>query len=295
MNIYFSKTYNETGIGFDTFRKATEVARDLAHRPVRGVTLKNPRPANWDELLLAHDAAYLDAVYTGKPVWLAHSNGLGWDENLWNAAASSTGGAISAATDAYLTRQNTGSLSSGLHHASRMGGAGFCTFNGVALGALAAVDIGAKRVVIFDADAHCGGGTADIIKNHPNIRQEDVSVSPYDNYRRNPNSNLRMVSNPKRYNDVIRRTLENLESPESIDLLIYNAGMDPHEEAGGLDGITADMLAQREDFVFSWAAQHGVPVAWVLAGGYIGQNFPMSDVVALHRFTVEAAARHSSN
>jgi acetoin utilization deacetylase AcuC-like enzyme len=41
--------------------------------------------------------------------------------------------------------------------------------------------------------------------------------------------------------------------------------------------------------VFTWAATHGIPVAFVLAGGYT-TSMTLSELAALHRRTVEHAA-----
>jgi acetoin utilization deacetylase AcuC-like enzyme len=94
------------------------------------------------------------------------------------------------------------------------------------------------------------------------------------------------------YLPTIQEQLAAIPQPETIDLVLYNAGMDPHEDAGGIDGITAQILAEREDLVFAWAAQQRLPIAWVLAGGYTGPNFTLDDVVNLHRLTLEAAVRY---
>ena len=61
--------------------------------------------------------------------------------------------------------RHAGALSSGLHHASTERGNGFCTFNGLALAARALMDGGANHVLILDLDAHCEGGTYEIVHN----------------------------------------------------------------------------------------------------------------------------------
>jgi hypothetical protein len=57
-----------------------------------------------------------------------------------------------------------------------------------------------------------------------------------------------------------------------FDLCLYNAGMDPYEKCpmGGMPGITRDVLARRERLVFAWCQRRRLPVAFVLAGGYVG-------------------------
>ena len=75
------------------------------------------------------------------------------------------------------------------------------------------------------------------------------------------------------------------------DVVLYNAGMDPHERSpvGGLPGITRDVLAARERIVFQWCRDRGVPVAFVLAGGYLGPGLDERGLTDLHRLTVSAA------
>jgi hypothetical protein len=66
--------------------------------------------------------------------------------------------------------------------------------------------------------------------------------------------------------------------------------MDPCEDSlGGLRGITPEVLKERETTVFGWARQHRVAVAFVPAGGYTRPGDQQSDIVALHRLTIEAA------
>jgi acetoin utilization deacetylase AcuC-like enzyme len=51
------------------------------------------------------------------------------------------------------------------------------------------------------------------------------------------------------------------------DLLLYQAGADPHidDPLGGF--LTTDELAERDRIVFSVAKEIGIPVVWNLAGG----------------------------
>ena len=93
------------------------------------------------------------------------------------------------------------------------------------------------------------------------------------------------------YLDTLRRRLAAID-PESTDAVVYNAGMDPHEDCGtgGLRGITADLLATREQLVFDWARRHRTPIAFALAGGYSAGAMGVERLTALHRLTIEAAA-----
>jgi acetoin utilization deacetylase AcuC-like enzyme len=185
---------------------------------------------------------------------------------------------------------NSRILSSGLHHARRDRGAGFCTFNGLVLAARASLAHGARRVLILDLDAHCGGGTHELTAGDDRIVQLDVSVSAYDSYDPNGDGNqLRIVSRAADYLPAIDGALQSVTG--GADLVFYNAGMDPFEgcDIGGLPGVTSDLLAQREARVFGWARAHGVPLAFALAGGYTGAALDRDALVALHRLTIEAS------
>jgi acetoin utilization deacetylase AcuC-like enzyme len=293
IRVFYSPQYVGSGYAFDTTRKAKRIADSLVESPIRGIELVEPVPLTRDRVAEVHDPEYVQAVETGKPRSLAESQGFRWDAGMWPMVLASNGGAVGAARAA-LEDGVAGSLSSGLHHASYGSGAGFCTFNGLVIAAKAALVAGAKSVLILDLDAHCGGGTASLIAGEPRIRQLDVSVSSYDSYRDSEQARLVMVETSSEYLPAIRRLLDEADHLDaSFDLCLYNAGMDPYENCstGGLTGITRDILAERERLVFEWCGVRRLPVAFVLAGGYIGPRLDESGLLALHRLTLSAASQ----
>jgi acetoin utilization deacetylase AcuC-like enzyme len=293
VRVFYSPTYVGYGYAFDTTRKAKWIADSLAVSPIPGIELVEPAPLTRDIVADVHDPQYVQAVQTGKPRSLAESQGFSWDAGLWPMVLSSNGGAVAAARDA-VEFGVAGSLSSGLHHARYGIGAGFCTFNGLVIAAKAALAAGAKSVLILDLDAHCGGGTASLIAGESRIRQLDVSVSSYDSYQQSEQSRLVMVQSGSDYLLAVRQVLDEVDRRGvSYDLCLYNAGMDPHEDCstGGQTGITRDTLGERERLVFEWCASRRRPIAFVLAGGYIGRGLDELGLVALHRLTLTAAAQ----
>ena len=82
-----------------------------------------------------------------------------------------------------------------------------------------------------------------------------------------------------------------------FDLCLYNAGMDPFEGCltGGMRGITQEVLVKRERMVFSWCRDRGMPVAFVLAGGYVGPDLDEDGLVQLHRLTLSFAVEAGLN
>jgi acetoin utilization deacetylase AcuC-like enzyme len=293
MKVFFDPQYNATGYEFETTRKAAQIAHSLSERPITNVEVISPRPADFEELTQVHCPDYVTAVITGDPEDIASSAGLRWDEQYFVSVAASSGGARDAALEALASGSFAGSLSSGLHHARYHRGSGFCAFNGLVLGAQAALDVGAQRVLILDLDAHCGGGTASLITDLDGVEQLDVSVSAFDSYAPRPDARL-IMSDGNDYLNVIEHELENVNTPDSIDLVLYNAGMDPHHGSGGPRAIDTEVLALREALVFTWAKAHKLPVAWVLAGGYTWGGLDMNGLVDLHRLTIETAATAAS-
>lgn len=292
MKIFYDARYNTTGVAFDTTRKASCIARSLTASPIEGVEIAAPRPVSWADLEKIHCPKYLVALRTGHPRHVAEGAGIGWDEGYATAIRWSTGGLCDAVVEVLEKKGIAGSLSSGLHHAHRDCAKGFCSVNGLAMAAVVAVERGAERVLILDLDAHCGGGTAEIIEAWPQIEQVDVSVIAYDTYPSRRDARLILAESLRdgsEYLEIVRGALSDISDPESIDLVIYNAGMDPERSAGGVEAIDIETLRRREEVVFEWARSHGLPIAWTVAGGYWRKCSP-DHVVALHRLTIEAAA-----
>jgi acetoin utilization deacetylase AcuC-like enzyme len=292
VRVFYNAQYVGAAYAFETTRKAKWVADSLDSAPIRAVELASPPSLSFEQLVQVHDLEYVRAVQTGVPRRLAESQGFQWDEGLWPMVLASNGGVVAAGLAA-LQSGVAGSLSSGLHHASRKHGAAFCTFNGLAIAAGEALAAGAASVLILDLDAHCGGGTASLVAEEPRIWQVDIAVSDVDRYESRERARLRIVRDSDDYLDEIERALQDLLGLRPhFDLCLYNAGMDPFEgcNIGGLAGITRDVLVARERLVFDWCREHDLPVAFALAGGYAGASLDEEGLVDLHRLTLSAAA-----
>lgn len=258
--------------------------------PIDGVELTEPKPLRLTDLLRVHCPDYVRAVQTGTPTTLSESQGFMWDAGLWDMELAVNGGVLESARSA-LTDGVSGSMSSGLHHAAYGRGHGYCTFNGLVIAARTLLDEGeVKSVLIIDLDAHCGGGTASLIADDSRIVQLDVAVNRYDSYHGVRNARMRSVIDASKYLPTVEMFLN--ECTRTFDLVLYNAGMDPHSDCdiGGLDGITTDILAQREHMVFQWCNTRGMPVSFGFAGGYVGAVMSKEALVDLHRLTIAEAS-----
>ncbi len=290
VRVCYTPSYVGAAHAFETTRKARWVAESLKARPMAGVELVENPPLSLAQLQRAHDGDYIRAVRTGEPRALAQSQGFAWDPQLWPMVLASNGGVVAAAQRA-MTEGVAGALASGLHHARRDQGRGFCTFNGLAIAALELRAHGVRRILVIDLDAHCGGGTHSIIGSLSGIHQLDIAVDEFDHYSTIGANTLDLVTQAARYLPTLDARLAAL-SGQPFDLCLYNAGMDPHQDCpvGGLAGMDAALLRAREQRVFTWCAQRKLPVAFVLAGGYLGPSLGPQALVNLHRLTLRAAA-----
>lgn len=292
VRVHYLPSYTVSGYAFETTRKATWIADSLSARPIEGIRLTGHEPVTLDLLRRVHDPAYVDAVRTGDPRALAESQGFTWDPALWEMVCASNGGVVAGARAA-LEHGVSGALASGLHHAHRAHGAGFCTFNGLALAATALQLTSDARVLVLDLDAHCGGGTHELLGDNPAVRIADIAVNPFDTYPPRGANTLELVVRAEHYLPTLGARLRALDA-ERFDICLYNAGMDPHEDCmiGGLIGIDKAMLAERERMVFSWCRRRRIPIAFVVAGGYTSRLLDEPSLVDLHRLTLHAAAHN---
>ncbi len=281
-------------------RKFQLVADGLAGRA--GVRVEAPAPIAVELLRRVHTPAYLEAVRTGEPRALAESQKFPWSPALWPSVLLTNGGALAAATRA-LEAGAAAALASGFHHSHADHGEGFCTFNGLVVAAEALFAAGrVQRVAVLDLDLHYGNGTASLCTTRPWLF--NCSIYGNDYWQNKP---YRDVENPRHSDgpnhvsfalpngsgrDVLFEALERgtktILASGRPDLLLYQAGADPYRE-DPYSPLALDQgdLCERDRLVFAWARREGLPVAWVLAGGYTPD---VSKVVAVHLGTFDAAA-----
>ena len=299
--VFFNESYVAATHSFETTRKAKWIIDKFKSDRDRSSALLPSLieiidPANYRAeaekwIIETHDQEYVEALVTGNPVKLSESQGFEWDSGIWEMSVNSTAGIIAAVHHVLETSGrgeivNAGSLSSGLHHARSHRGSGYCTVNGLAIGALAARDTFLTspqpgHVVVLDVDAHCGGGTHSFIGQSEHILHLDLSVNAFDSYKPMNGNKLTVLNSPsdKEYLLHLSDLFEKI--PSDTKLLLYNAGMDPYPT------VSQCLLKHRENLVSKWCEEHGIPVVFVLAGGYLGA-FSKSELVAAHMSTINA-------
>jgi acetoin utilization deacetylase AcuC-like enzyme len=283
-NVFYNADYVSSEYAFDTTRKSGVLAAALKHDGSADVVDPGQFTEQTRELIdRLHSPDYVQAVRTGAPSDLAESQGFDWDPKLPSMAIAHSAGLVAAVSEVLTsTARVAGSLSSGLHHARQDRGAGYCTFNGLAVATAEALDRGAERILVLDFDAHCGGGTRSMTSPAA-VVQIDVSTVMFDSWQPSTSWDCLTHSGPDSYLDDIAAALQLAGRAGSFDLVLYNAGMDPANT-----GVSNVDLALRERMVAEWAAEREQRLVYALAGGYTGGGITMEDLVALHRLTVDA-------
>lgn len=216
----------------DKYRALIEhlAARGLAaHSNLHQPTLAEPR---W--LKLAHDPAYVDRVIAcAVPPKVEREIGFPIGERVSRRAQLAASGTVLAARLA-LASGIACNTAGGSHHARYEHGAGFCTFNDVAVAALLLItERLASNVLIVDLDVHQGDGTADILAREP--RAFTFSMHGERNYpARKIASDLDVAlpdgTGDAEYLERLGEILPVLSRAAAWDIVFYNAGVDPHAE-----------------------------------------------------------------
>lgn len=248
-----------------------------AWQRLRGVNVEivDFDPLTREDLALAHDREHVDAVLD-----CLKNNGFG--NRLETVAASlpwTSGSMYAAARSALTTGGVAVSPTSGFHHAGYSYSGGFCTFNGLMVSAIKLLnEHSLHRVGIIDCDQHYGDGTDDIIRTLG--LEEKVRHYTFGANRR-PLPEYEDEWLDFYGNDVLPKFGD-------CDVVLYQAGADPHvdDPLGGL--LTTDAMRKRDWLTFDRLKNLGVPVAWNLAGGY---QRPLQKVIELHVNTMLECAR----
>lgn len=235
--------------------------------------VRPPEPVTRPQLYLAHDDDYVDAVLDGRT-----DNGFG--NRLPEVAASlpfTSGAMLAAARSAIANGVGAVAPVSGFHHAGYDSGGGFCTFNGLMVTACVLLGEGRRRIGILDFDQHYGNGTAEIIR-----RLDLGDAVPH--YTAGAE-----YESPSQAGEFLARIPSLVERFAGCDVLLYQAGADPHVDDPLGGWLTTMELRERDRRVFAHARRLDIPVAWNLAGGY---QQPLERVLAIHDNTMRECGRN---
>lgn len=228
-------------------------------------------PQAWIELV--HTSDYVNAYCAGTLDSKAQRRiGLPWSLDLVTRTCTAVGGTILTAQLA-LQFGLACNTAGGTHHAFPSYGSGFCIFNDLAIASRVLQKLGlVRRILIVDLDVHQGDGTAFIFQSDPSVftfsmhceinfpgtkQQSDLDVS------------LAEGMEDDQYLQTLAKYLPDLLSEIKPDLVLYDAGVDPHwgDRLGKL-ALTDSGLYRREMQVLTTCVSQGYPVACVIGGGY---------------------------
>ncbi len=236
------------------------------------VHTQTPAPASEDALALGHDRRYIAAVERASP-----SSGIVYVEQDTTMspgsarAARLAAGAVHEAVQRVLDGTSDRAFCAVRppgHHAETAAPMGFCFFNTVAIGALAALQR-VPRVAVLDFDVHHGNGTVEMLMERPEALV--CSSFQYPFY-------------PGRLQDVQRPNIVNTPLPAGTGSVAFRAAierdwlpaLERHRPAlilvsAGFDAHRDDPLAQLEleDDDYRWITGLIVDVARRHAGGRV--------------------------
>lgn len=183
-------------------------------------------------------------------------------------------------------------IAGGTHHAYRDRGEGFCMLNDQAIAARYLIDEEAvSKVMIIDLDVHQGNGTAKIF-------EEDDRVFTFSMHGKNNYPLHKEVSDrdvvlendisDDEYLSILYDEIKRLKEWQP-DFVFYQCGVDVlKSDRLGLLGLSKRGVIERDELVFHFAKDLGVPVVCTMGGGYSAR---ISDIVDAHVNTFKTAHR----
>ena len=170
------------------------------------------------------------------------------------------------------------------HHATREVSMGFCYLNNIAIAVLEAINMGTKRVAVFDFDVHHGNGTEDVLMNQPGIEFFSVHQHPaYPNTgaaNRGRNCfNYPVIPGATRetYRAALTRALDDLKKFQP-ELIAVSAGFDAYARDPLAD---APLLAEDFHWLGKILRETKIPFFSLLEGGY-SRDLPELILAYLH-------------
>jgi len=262
----FCTTYQATGHP-ERPQRISQTVEKLKQQSEISIRWENPNQVSEDVILRAHSASHLSRIED-------ETHGFDPDTPAYSKIAlharQSVGGALRA-----LDAAQKGDVAFSLmrppgHHAERERAMGFCYLNQIAIASLEALEMGFKKIAVYDFDVHHGNGTEDILLNHPNCSFFSIHQFPCypgtgkesrancHNYPVQPNTPR------KEYRSIFSTAFEDLKKEEP-DLIAISAGFDAYRG----DPLSDETL-EIDDYYWLGTTFHKlkIPFFCVLEGGY---------------------------
>ncbi len=269
-----------------TSSKFSDLYKELRAKDFyKNVKILKPNKASVEDLEIVHDNEYILKVKNGT---LSEKEirrlGFNWSETLSNRSFIAVNGTLLTCKEA-LNNNIACHLAGGTHHAHKDYGAGYCVMNDLAYASKTLIKNNiVNKILILDLDVHQGDGTAKILKNDKNIFTCSVHCKnnfPFRKQKSDLDVELEDNINDEEYLLVLNKTLDTCVKNYKPDFVIYDAGVDVHEndKLGNLK-LTSTGILKRDKKVISFFKNKSIPIATVIGGGYSDDN-------------IELAKRHS--
>jgi len=266
---YVSPATPGSAFRFDKYGLVMEALRETGaamtiHRP-------EPMPRRWIEAM--HDPAYVEQVLTlTVPPDKERRIGFAVTERVMRRSVLSPGGTWLAAKLA-LVHGYAANAAGGSHHALSNTGAGYCVFNDLAIAANRLIAEGdAARILILDLDVHQGDGTASLLAGRGDIFTLSLHAEknfPVRKARSTLDVGLPDGMEDAEYLATLADILPGALDDFRPDLLLYQAGVDPHvEDRLGRLSLSDAGLDARDRYVMRQARARAIPIASAMGGGY---------------------------
>jgi acetoin utilization deacetylase AcuC-like enzyme len=279
LRMFYSPTYAPDGEPLFARLAVAASALDAAGL----VEARPPPPLDHSLLPGLHADGYLDAFHRGiEP--LASSQGIAWSTQVREAAYAMLAGQIAAVRHAWA-HGIAMNLARGFHHAVFERGSGYCALNGLAF--IAHVWPGIK-VFVIDCDEHGGNGTEEYAAKLPNLYNASMFGTRFgcNGHERSWPFEVRLRRDGPDAHLRALAKIDELVVRHAPNLIVYQAGADSHEhDPKNLSGFSAGALAERDTAVFRMAHRLGIPIVFVVAGGYQSAT----DVARVNEATVRCA------
>ncbi len=265
----------------DRLQRLELASEEQMHEPL-------PAPRRWLEQV--HMRGYHEAFSQGRlSAREVRRIGLPPSIPLVRRSWLAVGGTVLTARLA-LTQGLACHLAGGTHHAFPLHGSGFCIFNDCAVAARVLLAEGrVRQLLVVDLDVHQGDGTAAIFSGDPRVFTFSMhGASNFPLHKQTSDLDLPLEDGVEddTYLDTLGRVLPDLLSQVRPDLVLYNAGVDPHRDDHlGRLRLSDDGLYRRDWMVMEAALRRRIPVATVIGGGYDG----LAALVERHTLVVRAA------
>ena len=254
---------------FDKYQLVMDAIRDhpsehVAHEPA-------PMPRHWIEAV--HDPAYVEQVLSAAvPRDKERRIGFPVSAEIASRVQYTSGGTWLAAQLA-LQHGYAANSAGGSHHALADTGAGYCVFNDLAITANRLLMEGdARKILIVDLDVHQGDGTAMLLAGRTDVFTLSIHSErnfPARKARSSCDIALPDAVGDDDYLSILDMTLQEILPSFQPDMLLYQAGVDPHaDDRLGRLALSDAGLERRDRMVIRQARDRGIAVASALGGGY---------------------------